>query len=226
MPYLSWLWENWRVLWPVPWINLVLALVAVLCGLLIGGERQHREKPAGLRTLSLVCLGSAVFTMLSFAFTSTTGDSGRVAAQIVTGIGFLGAGAILQSQGSIIGLTTAATIWAVAAIGVAVGAGHYVDGLGATLLIIVVLVGLRPVEQRLLAKRRRLHVSLRVKPGCSFDEFERVITQNGVHITSRRTFEHDTDRTFELELIGSTKQFDVLGDLLREQPNVVSVSTD
>jgi len=154
------------------------------------------------------------------------GDTTRIAAQIVSGIGFLGAGAIMHGQGSIVGLTTAATIWAVAAIGVAIGAGAYVDGLGATLLIIVVLVGLRPVEQRLLRTRRRLHVTLRVKPGCSFDEFDKLIEQEGVHIVSRRTFEHDTDRTFELDLIGSNQQFDVLGNKLRTQPNVVSVTTD
>ncbi len=213
---------------------LAKLLLATLLGGAIGVERELAGKPAGLRTNILICVGAALFTQLSIdmaqlGFTADHrpfGDPTRIAAQIVTGIGFLGAGAILHGQGSIIGLTTAATIWAVAAIGVAVGAGAYVDGLGATLLIIVVLVGLRPLEQRLLAKRRRLHVSLRVKPGCNFDTFERVITGSGVHITSRRTFEHDTDRTFELELIGSTKQFDVLGDLLREQPNIVSVSTD
>ena len=95
MDHYSWMWESWRVLKPAPWVNLALAIMAILCGLIMGAERQRHQKAAGLRTLSLVCLGSAVFTMMSFAFTTTTGDSGRVAAQIVTGIGFLGAGAIL-----------------------------------------------------------------------------------------------------------------------------------
>lgn len=209
-------------------------LLATLLGGAIGLEREIAGKPAGLRTNILICVGAAMFTQISVDIAQIGfspdghpyGDTTRIAAQIVSGIGFLGAGAILHGQGAIVGLTTAATIWVVAAIGAAVGAGLYVDALGATVLIMVVLVGLRPVERRVLRTRRRLHVTLRVNPGCSFDDFERLITKEGVHVFSRRTFEHDSDRTFELELIGSTQQFDVLGDKLRTQPSVVSVSTD
>src|SRR5277367_6040601 len=136
----SWLWGSWLAHASLPWIDPLLALVAVVCGILVGGERQRREKPAGLRTLSLVCLGSAVFTMLSFAFTSTTGDSGRVAAQIVTGIGFLGAGVILHGRRMVSGLTTAAIIWVTAAIGMAVGAGYVMAGLGLSLLVNRIMV--------------------------------------------------------------------------------------
>lgn len=131
----SWIWESWQTRASAPWVDPILAVTAVVCGLLVGGERQRREKPAGLRTLSLVCLGSAVFTMLSFAFTSTTGDSGRVAAQIVTGIGFLGAGVILHGRRIVSGVTTAAIIWVVAAIGMAVGAGYVLASLGLSLLV-------------------------------------------------------------------------------------------
>jgi len=137
----SWLTENWRVLWPSPWVNVSLAVVAILCGMLVGAERQRREKSAGLRTLALVCLGSAVFTMISFAFTTTTGDSGRVAAQIVTGIGFLGAGAILHGQRIISGMTTAASIWMIAAIGMTIGAGYATAGLALSILVNRLLVG-------------------------------------------------------------------------------------
>jgi putative Mg2+ transporter-C (MgtC) family protein len=114
----------------------------------VGGERQRREKPAGLRTLAMVCLGSAVFTMLSFAFTSTTGDSGRVAAQIVTGIGFLGAGVILHGRRIVSGLTTAAIIWMTAAIGMAVGAGYVFAGLGLSILVNRVMVVIFLYETR------------------------------------------------------------------------------
>lgn len=131
----SWIWGSWLGPTPPAWMYPVLALVSVLCGLLVGGERQRREKPAGLRTLFLVCLGSAVFTMVSFAFTTTTGDSGRVAAQIVTGIGFLGAGVILHNRRVVTGVTTAAIIWVAAAIGMTVGAGYAVAGLGLSLLV-------------------------------------------------------------------------------------------
>lgn len=191
-------------------------------------------KPAGLRTNILICVGAALFTQLSvdiarIGFTPDGrpyGDTTRIAAQIVTGIGFLGAGAIMHGQGAVIGLTTAATIWAVAAIGVAVGSGAYVDALGTTALIMLVLVGLRPVERRLLAKRRRMRATLRVRPGAAYEDFQKVIDEQGVHVFARRTFEHNSDRTFELELIGATKQFDVLCDVLRGRPDVISITTD
>lgn len=212
---------------------LAKLLLATLLGGAIGVEREIAGKPAGLRTNILICVGAALFTQLSIDIARIGfapdgrpyGDTTRIAAQIVSGIGFLGAGAIMHGQGSVVGLTTAATIWAVAAIGAAVGAGAYVDACGATALIMVILIGLRPVEKMLMAKRRRVHITLRVKQGCPFDRFEKTIDQYGIHIFSRRTFEHDTDRTFELDLVGATKQFDLLVDALRKQENVVSVTT-
>ena len=156
---------NWRELLPTPWSPLVLALVAVVCGALVGAERQRQEKPAGLRTLILVCLGAAVFTLVSFAFTTTTGDSGRVAAQIVTGIGFLGAGAILHAGASVTGMTTAATIWMTAAIGMTVGAGYVGAGLGLSLLVRGVLSGIRLWEENDLSRLRPSTVELLLDPG-------------------------------------------------------------
>lgn len=126
---------SWQRFQPALWVDPVLALVAIVCGMLLGRERERREKPAGLRTLALVCLGAAVFTMMSFAFTTTTGDSGRVAAQIVTGIGFLGAGVILHGKRLVTGVTTAAIIWVAAALGMTIGAGYPVAGLALSLTV-------------------------------------------------------------------------------------------
>jgi putative Mg2+ transporter-C (MgtC) family protein len=112
----------------------VLVVIAALCGGWVGSERERREKPAGLRTMALVALGSCAFTLAGYAFTSSTGDSGRVAAQIVTGIGFLGAGMLIRGAGGVQGATTAATIWIVAAIGMTVGAGYAAGGVGLALL--------------------------------------------------------------------------------------------
>lgn len=154
------------------------------------------------------------------------GDTTRIAAQIVSGIGFLGAGAILHSEGAVVGLTSAATVWVVAAIGAAVGAGFYVDAVGGTLLIMLVLVGLRPFEGYLLAKRRRVRATLRVKPGVGYDSIERVIQREGVHVFSRRTFEHDTDRTFELELIGASSALERALGKARVNEDVISVNVE
>lgn len=145
MAYLT---NDWWRLVPSALAPVALAIVAAVCGAIIGAERERREKPAGLRTLVLVCLGSAVFTMISFAFTTTTGDSGRVAAQIVTGIGFLGGGVILRESAGITGTTTAATIWTTAAMGVVVGAGRAGAGLGLAILVRGTLVVLHLLEER------------------------------------------------------------------------------
>src|ERR1700676_5727969 len=102
-----WLTESWHHYLSQPWAALVLGCSAVLCGGWVGLERERREKPAGLRTMALVALGSSVFTIVGFTFTSTTGDAGRVAAQIVTGIGFLGAGVLMCGTGGVQRNTTA-----------------------------------------------------------------------------------------------------------------------
>jgi putative Mg2+ transporter-C (MgtC) family protein len=135
MTHASWLWESLWGRLPGPVTAVVLVIFAILCGAFLGDERQRREKPAGLRTIVLVCLGAATFTMAGFAFTSTTGDSGRVAAQIVTGIGFLGAGVILHGQRLVSGVTTAAVIWVAAAIGMTVGAGFPIAGLALSVTV-------------------------------------------------------------------------------------------
>ena len=208
-------------------------LLATVLGGAIGLERELAGKPAGLRTNILICIGAVLFMQLSIGVAEIGfspdghpyGDTTRIAAQIVTGIGFLGAGAILHSEGAVIGLTSAATVWVVAAIGAAIGAGSYVIALGSTALIMLVLVGLRPVEARLLTKRRRVHATIRVKPEASYSAVEKIITDRGLHVIGRRSFEHDTDRAFELDLVGSTSQFEGLADKLRGDSNVISVHT-
>jgi len=137
-------------------------LLATVLGGAIGWERQHAHKPAGLRTNILICVGAALLTDLSVAMAAAASgpaDPGRVAAQIVTGVGFLGAGTILQARGSVTGLTTAATLWVVAAIGMSVGFGAAIEATGATVLVLVILIPLRGLEARAEARRRRNHAA-------------------------------------------------------------------
>lgn len=128
----------------------VKLLIAILAGGGIGLEREFRRKPAGLRTNILICVGSAMLMDLSIAIAADGGDPGRIAAQVVTGIGFLGAGTILHTRGTITGLTSAATIWVVAAIGLTAGAGLHFEALAATATVMVVLRGLGWIEGRFL----------------------------------------------------------------------------
>jgi putative Mg2+ transporter-C (MgtC) family protein len=123
-------------------------LLAALLGGLLGFERELRQKSAGLRTHMLIAIGSALFTLMSYELADAAGgDPGRIAAQIVTGIGFLGAGAIIRRDGDIHGLTTAATIWVNAAVGVAAGGGEYHLAFMATGVTLVALLLLHPIEK-------------------------------------------------------------------------------
>jgi putative Mg2+ transporter-C (MgtC) family protein len=138
-----------------PELELLLRLLlAALLGAAIGLERELKQKSAGLRTNTLIAVGAALFTLMSIEMAEGVfgADPTRITAQIVTGIGFLGAGAIIRTGGSVQGLTTAATVWVNAAIGMAAGGGRYVLAIGATALTMIVLLALTRLEN-LLARR-------------------------------------------------------------------------
>lgn len=131
---------------PRAWAGLVCVCTSLICGVIVGLERRAKDKPAGLRTVTLIAVGSTIFTTASILIADDAGagaDRGRIAAQIVTGVGFLGAGAIIRDHGTVLGLTTGATIWVVAAIGLLVGVGYAAAGLAFSLLILGVLTLMR-----------------------------------------------------------------------------------
>lgn len=151
----------------LPSVSIKLG-VALLCGFLLGMERETKEKPAGLRTIILITVGSALFMIVSDLIARVTEspaditrvDPSRIASQVVTGIGFLGAGAILQSHGSVRGLTTAATIWVAAGIGLCVGVGFPTLGVGITLLVLAVLVVMDPLREFLSRRGEEMRLRL------------------------------------------------------------------
>ena len=126
---------------------ILRVLLAVVLGAIIGYQRERAGKPAGLRTHTLICMGAALFTVASLYGFGPLSDPSRVAAGVVAGIGFLGAGAIMHREGGMVeGLTTAATIWAVAGIGLAAGAGLYVASAVATAVILIILYLPHPIR--------------------------------------------------------------------------------
>lgn len=135
------------------WFLAARVLIAALLGAALGIEREWRGKEAGLRTNTLIALGAALFTAVSMHL--GPGDPGRVAAQVVTGVGFLGAGAILHNGTTVQGLTTAAMIWVNAAIGVAAGAGHIRLAVASTAIVLIAMIALGPVDDWLARKRPR-----------------------------------------------------------------------
>lgn len=170
---------------------IVRLLLAALFGGLIGLEREYRAKEAGLRTHFLVALGSALFMLVSqFGFSDTLAmilgrqgpafpvraDVSRIASQIVTGIGFLGAGTIVLHRHFVVGLTTAAAIWTTAAIGVAAGAGMYAVSAAATLLALAGLELFILVDKRVSNVRREIQVSLWAENDAAANEAVRVLT--------------------------------------------------
>ena len=138
--------------WPVIFERLV---VSIICGALIGFEREWARKQAGLRTMILICFGSTLYMTVSQLAALTASqlfDVTRIAAQVVTGVGFIGAGSIIVARGHVQGLTTAATIWTVAAIGLVIGAGFPYLGLAVTALVLVILVAIKPLEDRFVRR--------------------------------------------------------------------------
>ncbi len=131
--------------------------VAIVCGGIVGLERQFRGKPAGVRTSILVCLGTSVFIHLGSAISGEGADPTRVLGQLVTGIGFLGAGVMFSRQGIVTGVTTAAVIWVLAAIGAAIGLGRYAGALALAVVTVTVLVGVELLESSFNRLTRGVH---------------------------------------------------------------------
>src|SRR5687768_2403466 len=196
----------WQQLFAELRLDLLLKLsMAVVLGGAIGLEREIANKPAGLRTNILICIGAALITDVSVGITigpngTRIGDPARLAAQIVSGIGFIGAGTIMQARGTVTGLTSAATIWVVAAIGIAIGAGRYLEAAGAGVLVTLVLAGLGSLEHRLRRARRVLSGTIRAKPGFAFEELDALLSASGIKTIGSRMFDHAEDRVFELKL--------------------------
>jgi putative Mg2+ transporter-C (MgtC) family protein len=172
-------------------IGLKISLVAVLAGT-IGAEREWTGKWAGLRTHMLIAVGATLLAHISSrpaASGAGTWDGGRIAAQIVTGVGFIGGGTILQARGAVHGLTTAAGLWVAAAIGIAVGFSDYVAGIVTTVALLLILVALRPIENRLLRGHLRVvvvHLERGQKPSQVMEVVEDTAVETAGIEVSRR----------------------------------------
>ncbi len=216
--------------------EIIRLLIAAALGGLIGFERERLDRGAGLRTHALVATASALIMLVSsygFADVVTRDrtvvlDPSRIAAQVVSGIGFLGAGLIIFRRNTVYGLTTAASVWAVAAIGLACGAGLFIPAAVSTGLFLVILTGLKPVEQRLFAHKRVAPVTIR----CHRQEGQIAAIEAAVRASSleirRLALRPDAQKdegTVTLELQeGSAARVAELADRLQAIPGVKEVS--
>ena len=211
-------------------LDVLLQLgLAVLLGGAIGLERELAGKPAGLRTNILICVGAMLFTLMSvrLAFQGpANGDPTRIAAQIATGVGFIGAGTILHARGAVTGLTSAATIWVVAAIGIAVGAGAYVDALETTALVMVVLYGLGFVERFAGRHSSRSHLLIHARPEPNaLEDLETLVRRAGVEVERTESRRENVDLVIELDLRGPRRLHEQAMISILHHPLVRTVST-
>ena len=220
-----------------PDVNLVGAIVklvlSMLLGATIGFERRRKGQIAGMRTFALISMGATLVMLVSIYIPQVylglkNGDPGRIAAQVVSGVGFLGAGAIIQMKGSVRGLTTAAGIWMAACIGLAVGAGMYLVSIIDTLLIIFILVNIERIEQR----HNFLWESkiLRVKVYGILDDIQSVrdiIESNDVHISDEfMKFDYEDGQTIINFMVRSKSSVDVpkMFSAIKEKINAISIT--
>ena len=184
-------------------------MMAVALGSAIGIERAFRDKPAGFRTNILICVGACVFTIASISVVGPNVDHSRIAAQIVSGVGFLGAGAIIRDAKGVVGLTTAATIWSVAALGMAAGLGEFKLAMAGCVGVMFVLV-VMPFLSDAIELRRDL-MDYRIVTPRSQDELDRIearFAEHGLKIVAQQFFERDQSIVFSIKALGPRKRHD------------------
>lgn len=208
--------------------DLLKLLLATMLGGLIGIERQIGGQYAGFRTQTLVCVGSCLFSIISINSFKSLGsvvDPTRIAAQIVVGIGFLGAGAILRYGITIRGLTTAASLWMVSAIGMASGFGEYVIAILSTAIVLISLTFLRKIEEILPINRYcTINIKLRDNKGLNMEDLSRTLNVKIIALKQRFLKE---DQVFEQEISVRYKDQDQLinfFDALKNIPNILELT--
>lgn len=213
-------------------------LLGAALGSVIGFERERLSWAAGLRTHMLVCVGSTLIMIVSaFGFADILGqgnvtlDPSRMAAQVVSGIGFLGAGSILLRGEVIRGLTTAASLWSVAAIGLAVGGGMYVASIASTIIILIILAGIKPLEQRYIAAKQERRMQLVVEHGTlNLHVLSSTLGSGGSRIKQFVVQPSDSDKALDEVHITLTKvsptQYSAIRERLKATPGVREVHED
>lgn len=200
--------------------SMLRLILAALLGGAIGLERELRHKPAGLRTNLFICFGAAMFTILSEQMVAPgVGDRSRIASNIIPGIGFIGAGSILHSRGSVTGLTTAATLFVVAAIGMSCGAGFYLQAVFATMVILVALSALGWFETRFSLKPLVMaYEAVGEKADELMSEVNRILERENQSMHSVQIGRSDGDYRVNFTIDATRKEHEGLLDRLRGSP--------
>ena len=213
-----------------------VVIIRLVCALILGGiiglEREFHGREAGFRTHILVTMGSALFTLLSLYFCETfkilgATDPSRIAAQVVTGIGFLGAGAIIRSGTSIRGLTTAASLWAMAGVGMATGAGFYSAALVCSFLVFSSLVLLTRIDRRLTRREiyRIIHIESAHSTG-TMEEIRKILSQYRADVRNYNARKTSANNRFVFEVnikLSSASDIDCISNQIMEMPSITKI---
>ena len=203
---------------------IVKIILSLVLGGVMGLERQYNDKPAGYATNSIICVGATLFTILSLYMAQMGGDPGRIAAQIVSGVGFLGAGAILREGNKVSGLTTAASVWLVAAIGMAVGFGQYLLASGACGIVLLMQLGVRRTLGLVEKLRRYDTFYLTCQPQWKVvDQIRKTIEDQNVQILKQEVSKHDGHFNVSIVATFTGHEFQNLTKELLEMPEVYSL---
>lgn len=232
MEYFQNVLESTKITWDSA---LVRILISFVIGTIVGIEREAHSQPAGLRTHILISIGSTIVMLISIYIPQTftqfqNGDPGRIAAQVISGIGFLGAGAILKFGGNVKGLTTAASIWAMAALGLAVGAGMYAISFIGLMVILFALTIMDVFEKKVFKERTFRKIELVIKKKeLNIDEIKKEFNNLDVKVISsgfERNIHDANDKV--IFMVGVTKRIDIqqLSEVLSNQPGAVSVAIE
>lgn len=202
--------------------DVIKLLLAILFGGLIGIEREFRDKAAGFRTIIFICVGATLFTIFSVRL-STQGDPGRIAANILTGVGFLGAGVLMRSEGRIMGLTTAAIIWLTAAIGMGIGSGKYILSGVATVLTLVIMWAF-PMIEALINRYidvRYYEINFMGDPKKT-KHLDTLVNDHKLKILDTRRGKNGDQVVYHMVVTGAPRNHDQLSEALLYDPDIIT----
>ena len=200
--------------------ELIKMGISILLGGVVGLEREYQNKPAGFRTLALICIGATAFTILSIRLAGEGPSHDRIAANIITGIGFIGAGVIFKSGVNVYGMTTAATIWITAGIGMAVGAGDYLLATVITGVALTILAVFEYIQDKVdvLHRRRLYFISFN---GHTFDNrIENEMVKCKLKFKKLKEQRRENDTTCSYEVFGKESHLNIFNEFLLETPEV------
>jgi putative Mg2+ transporter-C (MgtC) family protein len=199
--------------------DVIKLLLSFLLGAIIGTEREYRSKSAGLRTMILIAVGSTLFTIISIRI---SGDAGRIAANIVTGIGFIGAGIIFRENSRVVGITTAAIVWVTAALGMGIGAGYYEVSLSCFVISGLSLVILSPIQKFIRRKNQiRNYRLMCIYEKKTLHKYEELFKSHDLKILRGEQNRSGSHITGNWTLQGSQVKHDELTDFLLNEPEIL-----